>query len=125
VRPLALAIAAAVVAGASVVPGLSAALDIVWDPRAAVPLARMNASSARAGSRPPSACRRFAPDAIDDPDIGRVVPDTTDAWITWSATERGRPNDAAERLSTKRPGKRVPTRVPRKTVRGNDAPRRT
>jgi len=47
------------------------------------------------------------------------------AWITWSATNEADPTTPPND-STKRPGKRVPTRVPRKTVgERDDAPRRT
>ncbi|MFY1637963.1 hypothetical protein ACN27F_32590 [Solwaraspora sp. WMMB335] len=40
----------------------------------------------------------LASDAAEDPAVGRILPDVARAWISWSATERGLPLAAAERL---------------------------
>jgi hypothetical protein len=40
----------------------------------------------------------LAPDGIDNPDLGRILPDVAQAWVCWTAAERGLPHDAVERL---------------------------
>jgi hypothetical protein len=40
----------------------------------------------------------LAPDHIDRPGVRRILPDVADAWISWTAAERGLPSDATERL---------------------------
>ena len=40
----------------------------------------------------------LAPDQIDNPAVGRVLPDVATAWAAWTAAERGLPRDATERL---------------------------
>ncbi|MFC8850764.1 MULTISPECIES: hypothetical protein [unclassified Micromonospora] len=40
----------------------------------------------------------LTPDELGDPDVGRVLPDVAEAWVSWTAAERGLPGDAAQRL---------------------------
>lgn len=40
----------------------------------------------------------LAPDQIDVPDVGQILPDVAQSWVTWTAAERGLPSGAAERL---------------------------
>ncbi|MEV4630249.1 hypothetical protein AB0J90_28715 [Micromonospora sp. NPDC049523] len=40
----------------------------------------------------------LAPEHIDDPEVARILPDVAEAWVSWTATERGLPDDAVERL---------------------------
>lgn len=37
-------------------------------------------------------------DAVDDPDLTRILPDVAHAWVCWTAAERGLPSDATEQL---------------------------
>ncbi|MGW0435661.1 hypothetical protein ACWDV4_24355 [Micromonospora sp. NPDC003197] len=41
----------------------------------------------------------LAADQVDDPNVARILPDVADAWIFWSAVERGLPKDAIDRLT--------------------------
>lgn len=40
----------------------------------------------------------LAADQVGDPAVARVLPDVADAWISWTAVERGLADDAAHRL---------------------------
>ena len=40
----------------------------------------------------------LASERVENPEVGRLLPDVAHAWISWTATERGLPDDAAERL---------------------------
>ncbi|RKR91310.1 hypothetical protein BDK92_5703 [Micromonospora pisi] len=40
----------------------------------------------------------LSPDQIDDPDVGKILPEVADAWIAWTAAERGLDSDATARL---------------------------
>ncbi|WP_326557535.1 hypothetical protein [Micromonospora sp. NBC_01796] len=40
----------------------------------------------------------LTPGYVDDPDVARILPDVAEAWISWTATERGLSDDATERL---------------------------
>ncbi|MBX7266361.1 hypothetical protein KIF24_10205 [Micromonospora sp. Llam7] len=40
----------------------------------------------------------LAPDAVDDADVSRILPDVARAWVCWTAAERSLSRDATERL---------------------------
>ncbi|WP_117673344.1 hypothetical protein [Micromonospora sp. MW-13] len=57
-------------------------------------------------------------DQIHNPDIGQILPDVANAWISWTATERGLSRDATERLEHATRQTRTPERST--TTEGNE-----